>query len=50
LYDPQTLALPLNPFQRAYIYALKLGLDAVNSDMQSFDHLEENLRAAAVAS
>jgi len=46
-YDPEFLASGLSPFQRSYAYVLANGLDAVNADMQSFAHLEENLAAAA---
>ena len=42
-YDEAFLASGLSPFQRSYAYVLANGLDAVNADMQSFAHLEENL-------
>ncbi len=45
-YDPKFMASGLNPFQRAYAYVLAHGLDVVNSDMQNFKHLEENIAAA----
>jgi aryl-alcohol dehydrogenase-like predicted oxidoreductase len=34
-----------NAFQRAYAYVLKHGVDVMNSDMQNFEHLEENIVA-----
>ena len=49
LYDADFLASGLSPFQRSYAYVLGHGLDAVNADMQSFAHLEENLAAAATS-
>ena len=49
IYDDKLLASPLNPFQRAYAYALAHGLDVVNADMQNFKHLEENIQAAATS-
>ena len=45
-YDSTARAWPLNPFQRSYAYVLAHGCDVVNSDMQNFKHLEENLVAA----
>jgi aryl-alcohol dehydrogenase-like predicted oxidoreductase len=42
-YDDDERAWALNPFQRSYAYVLKHGVDVVNSDMQNFRHLEENL-------
>jgi predicted aldo/keto reductase-like oxidoreductase len=39
----------LNSFQRAYAYVLENGMDVVNSDMQNFKHLEENIIAAATS-
>jgi aryl-alcohol dehydrogenase-like predicted oxidoreductase len=44
-YDPEAKAWSLNPFQRSYAYVLAHGCDVVNSDMQNFRHLEENLVA-----
>jgi aryl-alcohol dehydrogenase-like predicted oxidoreductase len=38
------------PHQRSYAYVLEHGLDVVNADMQSFDHLRENAVAAATSS
>ena len=49
-YDEAFLAAALSPFQRSYAYVLGHGLDAVNADMQSFAHLQENVAAAATSS
>jgi len=49
-YDEKVMASGLSAFQRSYSYVLANGLDAVNADMQSFAHLEENLIAAAGSS
>ena len=49
LYAPVFQKSPLNPFQRAYAYALENGMDVVISDMQNFRHLEENILAASSA-
>jgi predicted aldo/keto reductase-like oxidoreductase len=49
VYDESFTASPLNPFQRAYAYALEHGLDVVNADMQNFKHLEENIVAASTS-
>jgi aryl-alcohol dehydrogenase-like predicted oxidoreductase len=49
-YSEKLLSSSLNPFQRAYAYALEHGLDVVNADMQNFKHLEENIVAAATSS
>ncbi len=49
LYNDKFMASPLNPFQRAIAYVLEHGLDVVNSDMQNFKHLEENITAAATS-
>jgi Aldo/keto reductase family len=46
-YDEKVMASGLTAFQRSYSYVLANGLDAVNADMQSFAHLEENVVAAA---
>jgi aryl-alcohol dehydrogenase-like predicted oxidoreductase len=46
-YDAAFMSSGLSPFQRSYAYVLAHGLDAVNADMQSFAHLEENVAAAA---
>ena len=48
-YEPSFMASGLSPFQRSYAYVLAHGLDAVNADMQSFAHLEENVAAAAAS-
>lgn len=48
-YDAKFLAAPLSPFQRSYAYVLAHGLDAVNADSQSLDHLRENFTAAAMS-
>lgn len=37
----------LSPFQRSYAYVLEHGLDAVNADMQTIEHLRTNVIAAA---
>ncbi len=39
----------LSPFQKSYAYVLEHGLDVVNADMQSVEHLRENLVAAATS-
>lgn len=49
-YDESFMKAGLSPFQRSYAYVLAHGLDAVNADMQSFAHLEENVAAAATSS
>jgi aryl-alcohol dehydrogenase-like predicted oxidoreductase len=48
-YDEKFLAAQLNDFQRSYAYVLAHGLDAVNADMQSYQHLKENFVAAATS-
>jgi hypothetical protein len=48
-YDNKFLASALNAFQRSYIYVLEHGIDVVNSDMQNFTHLEENIVAASTS-
>jgi len=48
-YNKKLMAAPLSPFQRSYAYVLAHGLDAVNADMQSFAHLQENVAAAAAS-
>jgi aryl-alcohol dehydrogenase-like predicted oxidoreductase len=45
-YPADLLASDLSPHQRSYAYVLGHGLDAVNADMQSLAHLEENVLAA----
>lgn len=49
-YDEPLLSSGLSPFQRSYAFVLAHGLDAVNADMQSFAHLQENVGAAATSS
>ncbi len=49
-YDAPFMESGLSPFQRSYAYVLAHGLDAVNADMQSFAHLEENVTAASTSS
>jgi aryl-alcohol dehydrogenase-like predicted oxidoreductase len=39
----------LNPFQRTYAYVLRHGIDVVNSDMQNFEHFEQNVAAVKQA-
>ena len=48
-YDDAFLKSGLSPYQRSYAFVLAHGLDAVNADMQSLAHLQENV-AAAVSS
>lgn len=48
-YDPTFMKAPLSPFQRSYAYVLAHGLDAVNADSQSMEHLRENFIAAATS-
>lgn len=48
-YDDAYLKAPLSAFQRSYAYVLAHGLDAVNADSQSPEHLRENFTAAATA-
>ena len=49
-YDERLLGAKLTPHQRSYAYVLEHGLDVVNADMQSFEHLRENVVAAATSS
>jgi len=49
-YDEKLLASKLSAFQRSYAFVLAHGLDAVNADMQSLEHLHENFVAAATSS
>jgi aryl-alcohol dehydrogenase-like predicted oxidoreductase len=49
IYDTACMKSGLNPFQRSYAYVLEHGMDVVNSDMQNFKHLEENIIAAATS-
>jgi len=48
-YPPSFRRVALSPFQRSYAYVLAHGLDAVNADSQSLEHLQENYVAAATA-
>jgi aryl-alcohol dehydrogenase-like predicted oxidoreductase len=48
-YDAAFRSAPLSPFQRSYAYVLAHGLDAVNADSQSIEHLRENFTAAATS-
>ena len=48
-YDEKLLGAKLSPHQRSYAYVLEHGLDVVNADMQSFEHLRENTVAAATS-
>jgi aryl-alcohol dehydrogenase-like predicted oxidoreductase len=48
-YDDAYLKAPLSAFQRSYAYVLAHGLDAVNADSQSPEHLRENFTAAATS-
>ena len=41
-YEKDLLQARLTSFQRSYAYVLAHGLDAVNADMQSWQHLREN--------
>ena len=45
-YEEDLLKAPITTFQRSYAYVLAHGLDAVNADMQSWQHLRENHYAA----
>lgn len=40
---------PLSAFQKSYAYVLAHGLDAVNADSQSLEHLQQNFTAAATS-
>ena len=48
-YGSDLMSANLNEFQRSYAYVLEHGLDAVNADMQSQQHLQENFVATATA-
>jgi aryl-alcohol dehydrogenase-like predicted oxidoreductase len=48
-YDAKFMKAPLSPFQRSYAFVLAHGLDAVNADSQSMEHLRENFTAAATS-
>lgn len=45
-YSPEFLKTQLSPYQRSYAFVLAHGLDVVNADMQSLEHLAENVAAA----
>ncbi len=49
IYSVEFKKAPLSPFQRSYAYVLAHGLDAVNADSQSLEHLKENFVAAATS-
>ena len=49
-YRADFLESGLSPFQRSYAFVLAHGLDAVNADMQSLGHLQENAVAATSSS
>lgn len=48
-YDAKLMEAPLSPFQRSYAYVLAHGIDAVNADSGSMEHLRENFIAAATS-
>jgi hypothetical protein len=48
-YPETALQANLTNFQRSYAYVLAHGLDAVNADMQHWQHLKENFIAATSA-
>jgi aryl-alcohol dehydrogenase-like predicted oxidoreductase len=48
-YAPAFRRARLSSFQRSYAYVLAHGLDAVNADSQSLEHLNENFFAAATS-
>lgn len=48
-YGPALRDAPFSAFQRSYAYVLAQGLDAVNADSQSLEHLRENFTAAATS-
>ena len=49
VYGKKLMSSDLNTYQRSYAYVLAHGRDAVNADMQSMPHLEQNFAAAATA-
>ncbi|MDP6977518.1 MAG: aldo/keto reductase [Myxococcota bacterium] len=49
-YDPSFMAAEFSSFQRSYAFVLEHGLDCVNADSQSMNHLAENFAAAATSS
>jgi predicted aldo/keto reductase-like oxidoreductase len=48
-YERPLLEAKLSEFQRSYAFVLEHGLDAVNADMQTMQHLTENFTAAATS-
>jgi aryl-alcohol dehydrogenase-like predicted oxidoreductase len=48
-YDEKLLQANLTGFQRSYAYVLQHGVDVVNADMQTLQHLKENFVAAATS-
>lgn len=48
-YPEKVKQADLTTFQRSYAYVLAHGLDAVNADMQHWQHLKENFIAATTA-
>jgi len=48
-YPEKVKQADLTAFQRSYAYVLAHGLDAVNADMQHWQHLKENFIAATTA-
>lgn len=48
-YDEPLMTSGLTAFQKSYAYVLEHGLDAVNADMQVWQHLHENFVAAATS-
>ena len=48
-YTAEQMQAKLTAFQRSYAYVLANGLDAVNADMQVWQHLHENFVAATDA-
>jgi hypothetical protein len=48
-YDPEFRTSKLSAFQRSYAYVLAHGLDCVNADSQTLEHLRENATAAATS-
>lgn len=49
-YDEKLLKANMSAFQRTYAYVLEHGLDVVNSDIQSFAQLQENVVATTSSS
>ncbi|HJL60800.1 MAG TPA: aldo/keto reductase [Pseudomonadales bacterium] len=48
-YSDSVMKSKLNTFQRSYAYVLANGLDAVNADMQEWQHLREDVVSATSA-